>query len=50
MRVMGRIFQWSSSSSRNALFTILFFSSVGMKFSMMRCLADRTTRSVLLCS
>ncbi len=42
IRVMGVIFQRSSSSSNVALVTILFFSSSGMKFSMIRCLVGTT--------
>lgn len=35
---MGCSFHWSSSSSKNDLFMILFFSSKGIKFSIIRCL------------
>lgn len=38
---MGFSFQVSSSSSMKALLTILFFSSKGMKFSMIRCLKEK---------
>lgn len=41
-RVMGCSFQLSSSSSRNDLFMILFFSSKGIKFSIIRCLHATT--------
>lgn len=39
----GWNFHWSSSGSKVSLFMILFFSSGGMKFSMMRYLHEHNT-------
>lgn len=43
-RVMGFIFQDSSSSSKNILVFILFFSSCGIKFSRISCLKEKQFR------
>lgn len=43
-RAMGFSFQVSSSSSQNARLSVLFFTSKGIKFSMIRCLKHKHTR------